>query len=56
MIMRITIILKNIFIGDCINVYVPQFDLERDDPANIIEVILNIKDGMYEICTRGGKI
>ena len=48
--------LKKAETDDCVTVSVPQFDRSNIDPANLIGIILDIKDDKYQIGTRGGII
>jgi hypothetical protein len=48
--------LKSVEIGDSVNVFLSQFDQGREDPANLIGVVLEIKDDKYRVGTRGGII
>ena len=42
--------------GDCVAVFVSEFDRGRGDPANIVGVILEIKDNKYRVGTKAGII
>ena len=42
--------------GVCIAVFVSEFDRSRGDPANIVGVILEIKNEKFWIGTKGGII
>ena len=41
-------------VGDCVAVFISEFDRGRADPANVIGVILEERNGMFEIGTKGG--
>lgn len=48
--------LKEVRPGECVAVFVSEFDRGRGDPANIVGVVLEAKDGRYRIGTRAGII
>ena len=48
--------LKPVSVGDCVSVYVSEFDRGRGDPPNVIGVVLEIKGETFKIGTRGGII
>lgn len=43
-------------VGDCVTVFVSEFDRGRGDPANIVGVVLEINDTKYKVGTRAGII
>ena len=43
-------------VGDCVAVFVSEFDRGRGDPANLVGKIIEIKNDKYKIGTKGGMI
>lgn len=43
-------------VGECVAIFVPEFDRGRGDPARVVGMILEIKDDRYKIGTRAGKL
>ena len=43
-------------VGDCVTIPIPEFDRGRGDPANIIGVVMAIKNDQYKLGTKVGII
>ena len=48
--------LQDVKVGYCVAVFVSEFDMGRGDPANLVGVVLEIKNEKYRVGTRGGII
>lgn len=48
--------LQPVKVGDCVAVFVSEFDRGRGDPANIIGIVLDVKNDRYKIGTKAGVI
>ena len=45
--------LKEAKVRDCVAVFLSEFYRGREDPANIVGIIMGIKDDKYRIGTKG---
>jgi hypothetical protein len=48
--------LPEVVVGDNVSIPVPEFDRGRGDPANIIVVVMEAKDGKFKIGTKHGVV
>lgn len=46
--------LKKAAVGDCVAIFASKFDLGRSDPPNVIGVIINVENDLYEVGTAVG--